>query len=76
MSVPILIDTQSSPTLLTIIPSLDGGQSLLVLLNQVGQFEHQDTTISGWQQLPGGILESLASGLHSDINILLTGSIY
>jgi hypothetical protein len=62
--------------LLTVIPGLNGSQSLLVLLNQISELDHQSTTVSGRQQFPGGILKSLAGGLDSDINVLLAGSIH
>jgi len=46
-----------------------------VLLDQVGQLEQQNTTVSGRQLLPRRVLQSLAGGLDGDINILLAGSV-
>lgn len=61
--------------ILTVVPGLNGGEGLLVLLNQVGKLEHQVTTVGSGQSLPGRVLQGLACGLDSDINILLTSGI-
>jgi hypothetical protein len=46
-----------------------------VLLNQVGELEHENTTLGSGQELPGRVLEGLARGLDGSIDILLTGGI-
>lgn len=59
----------------TVIPSLNGRQSLPVLLYQIRQLQHQVPPIGSWQHLPGRILKSLPGCLDGDINILLPRSI-
>lgn len=61
--------------LLTVVPGLNGGKGLLVLLNQIGKLQHEGTAVGGRKLLPGGILKRLARGLDSSVDILLTGSI-
>jgi hypothetical protein len=46
-----------------------------VLLNQVGELDHQGTALSSRQLLPRRVLEGLAGGLDGNINILLAGGV-
>lgn len=46
-----------------------------MLLNQVGELQHEYTALGSGQELPGWVLEGLARGLDGSIDILLTGGI-
>lgn len=59
----------------TVVPGFNGGQRLLVLLNQIGQLVHQIATVRRRQVFPGRILECLASSLDGKVDILRTSSI-
>lgn len=59
----------------TVVPRLDSRQSLLVLLNQIRELQHQMTTVRGGQLLPRRVLEGLARSLHGGIHVLFAGGI-
>jgi hypothetical protein len=46
-----------------------------VLLDQVGELQHESTALGSGHQLPGRVLEGLARGLYGSIDILLAGGI-
>lgn len=46
-----------------------------MLLDEIGQLQHQSSTLGSGKQLPGGVLQGLAGSLDSNINVLLTGSV-
>lgn len=59
----------------TIVPGLNGSQSLPVLVNQVGQLEHQIASLGGGQKLPGVGLEGLTGRIDGDIDILFASGV-
>lgn len=57
---------------LAVVESLNGGQSINVALNQVGQLVQETTTVGRGNPSPFA-LKGLAGGGHGDVDILLVG---
>lgn len=60
----------------TVIPSVNGGEKLLVLLNFIGQAAHELASIRHWHALPCWVLERSLSSANGGINISSAGSLY
>ena len=58
---------------ITVIPSLNGSEKLLVGFHQVGQSVHEDSSLRGGKLLPSRTVKRGAGRLHRFVNIFSTG---
>lgn len=61
--------------MLTIVPGVDCGKELLLLLHKIGQAEHQRAAVGSREQLPGRVLQRLVGGVHCSVNIFGASSL-
>lgn len=59
-----------------VIPGIDGGKELPILLQEIGQFGHELTSLRAREEFPRRVLESFGRCLDCNVHILLAGSLH
>ena len=60
----------------TIVPSINSSEQLLVLLHQIRQLQHEDSSLRGRQPLPRRVPEGFVSREYCSVNIFRSGTVH